>query len=110
MGRDWNEVLMEVSRINSDRNLGMSTDQLHVEAARQCRTYLVKRPIPAAVRKAFFAAVKGGELCRLPKDAKRRLPEVFYHPNFEHLANGDRVSYRDSEMRAAVSACRAVLA
>lgn len=49
---------------------------------------MVRNSIPSEIRKALNVAVKAGELCHKKKDGCK--PEVYYHPNFEHLANQER--------------------
>ena len=96
---DWTQTLLEVRDENEDKGLGLSIDQMHVEAVRRLRAYLIVQSLPGNVRKALQASVKSGELCRLPKDKERGLCEVFYHPNFEHIAKGRRVELREQELR-----------
>jgi hypothetical protein len=66
----------------------MTADQANIEIVRMARVRIVNGSIPASVRKALNAAVKSGELSHKAKSGHK--PEVYYHPNFEHLANAER--------------------
>ncbi len=66
----------------------LTADQANVEMVRMARVKVIQSRVPADVRKALNAAVKNGELCHKKKDGRK--PEVYYHPNFEHLANEAR--------------------
>ncbi|WP_226000871.1 hypothetical protein [Paenibacillus sp. BJ-4] len=65
----------------------MSADRANVEKVRMARFVVVKK-LPAEVRSVLNAAVKDGELGHKKKDGHK--PEVYYHPNFEYLANQER--------------------
>lgn len=65
----------------------MTAERANVEKARMARVLIVKS-LPAQVRSALNAAVKTGELCHKKRDGRK--PEVYYHPNFEYLANAER--------------------
>ncbi|AKG36072.1 hypothetical protein [Paenibacillus durus] len=65
----------------------MTAAQANVEKVRMARVMVVTR-LFAEVRSALNAAVKTGELRHKKKDGRK--PEVYYHPNFEHLANEAR--------------------
>lgn len=65
----------------------MTAERANVEKVRMARVLIVKS-LPAQVRSALNAAVKTGELCHKKRDGRK--PEVYYHPNFEHLANAER--------------------
>ncbi len=65
----------------------MTAERANVEKVRMARVQVVKS-LPAQVRSALNTAVKAGELCHMKKDGRK--PEVYYHPNFEHLANEER--------------------
>lgn len=62
--------------------------QANVEMVRMARVKVVRNSIPSEIRKALNTAVKNGELCHKKKGDRK--PEVYYHPNFEHLANQER--------------------
>jgi len=62
--------------------------QANVEKVRMARVQVVKSRLPASVRSALNAAVKEGKLSHIKKSGKK--PEIYYHPNFEHLANAER--------------------
>ena len=96
---NWTQTLLEVANENADKSLGMSNDEMHVEAVRRLRAYVVVQSIPGTVRKALQTAVKNGKLCRLPKDKERKLCEVFYHPEFDYLAKSRRVELREQQLR-----------
>jgi hypothetical protein len=66
----------------------MTAEQANVEKVRMARVLVVSK-LPADVRRALNAAVKSGKLCHKKRDDGRK-PEVYYHPNFEHLANEER--------------------
>lgn len=65
----------------------MTAERANVEKVLMARVMVVKS-LPAQVRAALNAAVKTGELCHKRKDGRK--PEVYYHPNFEYLANEER--------------------
>ncbi|UED70752.1 hypothetical protein [Brevibacillus sp. HD3.3A] len=65
----------------------MTAERANVEKVRMGRVLIVNS-LPAQVRSALNAAVKTGELCHKKKTGRK--PEVYYHPNFEHLANEER--------------------
>ena len=66
----------------------MTADQANVEKVRMARVQVVNSRFPADVRKVLNAAVKDGQLCHKKREGRK--PEVYYHPNFEHLANAER--------------------
>lgn len=66
----------------------MTADQANVEKVRMARVAVVSGSIPRDVRSALNAAVRTGVLCHKRKEGRK--PEVYYHPNFEHLANEER--------------------
>lgn len=66
----------------------MTASQANVEKVRMSRVQVVASRLPADVRTALNAAVRDGILCHKKKDGRK--PEVYYHPNFEHLANAER--------------------
>jgi hypothetical protein len=76
----------------------MTADQANVEKVKMARVQLVTRSLPSAVRKALNAAVKNGELCRMPKDGRK--PEAYYHPSFEYLAKQARNEHERSTLKA----------
>lgn len=65
----------------------ITADQANVEMVRIARVQVVKS-LPASVRSALNAAVKDGILSHKKKDGRK--PEVYYHPDFEHLADEER--------------------
>jgi hypothetical protein len=65
----------------------MTAEQANVEKVRMARVQVVNK-LPAEVRSALNAAVKAGELCHKKKEGRK--PEVYYHPNFEYMANDER--------------------
>ncbi|MEK3887304.1 hypothetical protein [Bacillus sp. FSL K6-3431] len=66
----------------------MTAEEANVELVRMERVRMIINSIPAQIRKSLNEAVKSGYLCRKKKDGRK--PEVYYHPNFEHLANEER--------------------
>lgn len=65
----------------------MTADEANVEKVRSQRFMIVTK-LPKSVRMVLNNAVKNGELGHKKKDGL--LPEVYYHPNFEYLANAER--------------------
>lgn len=65
----------------------ITAERANVEKVLMARVEVVTS-LPAQVRSALNAAVKAGELCHKKRDGRK--PEVYYHPNFEHLANKER--------------------
>ena len=82
----------------------MTSAQANVVMVRMSRVRVVINSMPRDVRNALRDAVKSGELCHKKKDGRK--PEVFYHPDFEHLANEER----DNVEREALIALTGVLA
>lgn len=66
----------------------LTVAQANVEKVRLERVLVVEGGLTSDLRKALNAAVKTKELCRMKKDGSK--PEVYYHPNFAHLANHER--------------------
>lgn len=66
----------------------ITAEQANVEKVKMARVQLVVGRLPSDVRKALNAGVKRGELGYMKKDGHK--PEAYFHPNFEHLAIGDR--------------------
>jgi hypothetical protein len=66
----------------------ITADRANIEMVRMERVRIVNARIPKDVRAALNGAVKNGELCHKKKDGRK--PEVYYHPNFEYLANEER--------------------
>jgi len=62
--------------------------QANVEMVRMARVRVVGNSIPSQIRKTLNDAVKSGYLSHKKKDGRK--PEVYYHPNFEHIANHER--------------------
>jgi collagenase-like PrtC family protease len=60
--------------------------------------------LPREVRSAYLAAVKAGELGRLPK--KHLAPEIFFHKN----ARGTAIALQERLFRKAVEALKGVYA
>lgn len=76
----------------------MTPDKANVEMVRMARVRVIQARVPSDVRKALNAAVKSGELCHKKKDHHK--PEVYYHPNFEHLANAERSKIEKESLEA----------
>lgn len=83
---------------------GLTADQANVEMVRMARVRVINGSMPASVRNALNYAVKSGELAHKRKTGKK--PEVYYHPNFEHLANGERSRIERETLEAILSVCR----
>ncbi|NJJ38569.1 hypothetical protein [Paenibacillus apii] len=80
----------------------ITADQANVEKVRMARVQVVNR-LPADVRNALNDAVKEGKLCHKKKDGRK--PEVYYHPNFEHLANEERNCAEKKILEALAAVC-----
>ncbi|OPH61757.1 hypothetical protein BC351_00505 [Paenibacillus ferrarius] len=65
----------------------LTADQANVEKVRMARVQVVSK-LSSQVRKALNAAVKTGYLAHKKKEERK--PEVYYHPDFEHMANEER--------------------
>jgi fructose-specific component phosphotransferase system IIB-like protein len=65
----------------------ITADKANVEMVKMARVKIVIS-MPSSIRKALNLAVKNGELGHMKKSGHK--PEVYYHPNFEHLANSER--------------------
>ena len=76
----------------------MTVDEANVEKVLTQRVLVVKS-LPKSVRAALNPAVRDGKLRH--KKKKGRKPEVYYHPNFEYLANAER-NRAEREMIAAL--------
>ena len=81
----------------------MSADEANVEKVLTQRVLVVKS-LPKSVRSALNAAVRNGKLRHKNKEGRK--PEVYYHPNFEYLANAERKRVE----REALSALLGVIA
>ncbi len=82
----------------------MTASQANVEKVRMNRVQLVTSRIPAQVRNDLCAAVKIGYLNHKKKIGGK--PEVFYHPNFEYLANGMRSRHELNILNSIKGCCR----
>ena len=65
----------------------MTADEANVEKVLTQRVLIVKS-LPKTVRAALNAGVRDGKLRHKRKEGRK--PEVYYHPNFEYLANAER--------------------
>jgi len=81
----------------------VTVDEANVQLVLQERFRVVHK-LPAAVRKALNAAVKSGQLGHLRKDGVK--PEVYYHPNFKHLAVEERNNHVAALTRALTAICK----
>jgi len=81
----------------------ITADQANVEMVRMARVRVINGSMPASVRKALNTAVKNGELMHKSKSGKK--PEVYYHPNFEHLANEERNRIEKNTIDALLKIC-----
>jgi hypothetical protein len=75
----------------------MTVERANIEKVRMARVLVVSK-LPAMVRASLNSAVKTGELCHKKKNGRK--PEVYYHPNFEHLANEERNSVEKQTLEA----------
>lgn len=81
----------------------MTADQANVEMVRMTRFRVITGSMPASVRKVLNAAVKSGQLSHKSKSGHK--PEVYYHPNFEHLANAERSRIERDTINAIAGIC-----
>ena len=81
----------------------LSTDQANVEIVKLRRALMVTSRLPRDVRSALNAAVRSGDLCRMPK--KGLLLEVFYVKDFKYMAVDLRNKYINSVARAVGNVC-----
>ncbi|AIQ69485.1 hypothetical protein [Paenibacillus graminis] len=65
----------------------ITADEANVLKVRMARFAVVTK-LDANVRTVLNAAVKAGELGHKKREGHK--PEVYFHPNFEHLANEER--------------------
>ncbi len=94
---DWERIKDQV-----DRGL-MTVEQSHVEKVRCQRVLLVAGKLPATVRAALNAAVKVGQLGRMPKAGNK--PEAYFHPTFDYLAVAERNAHERHVLRSLVATC-----
>jgi hypothetical protein len=81
----------------------MTADQANVEMVRMERVYIVNASIPREVRAALNAAVKAKYLGHKKREGRK--PEVYYHPAFEYLVNGERNQYELDILNALAKVC-----
>lgn len=81
----------------------ISADQANVEMVLMARVRVINSTVPANIRKVLNNAVKTGKLGHKKKDGKK--PEVYYHPNFEHLANEERNLAERKTLEALLNIC-----
>ena len=67
----------------------MSPDEANIELVLTARVKVVRGKLPKDVRVVLDSGVKKGTLGHMKKDGYK--PEVYYHPNFEYLANSERL-------------------
>ena len=80
----------------------ITAERANVLIVRAERIRIVKK-LPMPVRKALYAAVKTGELGHMKADGRK--PEVFYHPEFEYLANEARSAEEYKIIKALSAVC-----
>jgi len=80
----------------------ITVDQANVEKVKMVRVLIVSH-LPSAVRKALDKAVKAGELGHIKKDGRK--PEVYFHPTFEYLVDGERNKYERKTIEAMKRIC-----
>ena len=79
----------------------IAPDAANVLIVRSERVRIVSK-LPRSVRSALNAGVKSGQLGHMRKDGLK--PEVYYHPNFEHLA----ISTRNREAERGINALKKI--
>lgn len=80
----------------------ITADEANIRMVRNERIRVVSK-LTREVRNALYAAVKAGRLCRMKKDGRK--PEVFYHPNFRHLAVEARNQAEKQQINALLKIC-----
>ena len=70
------------------QNGTITAAEANVQLVRSEQVRITKGRLTADVRKALNDAVKQGRLGHMKKD--EYMPEVYYHPDFENLANDKR--------------------
>ena len=86
----------DIEHLQNRIELGdITASEANVELVRMHRVKVVKGRLPRDVRAALNAAVKDGRLDHMKKDGLK--PEVYFHPEFVHMARSAR-SW--SELRA----------
>ena len=80
----------------------ITTAQGNVRMVRNERFRVIKK-LSRSVRVALNAAVKSGELAHMKKDDMK--PEVYYHPDFEHLAHKERREFERKVIEALAAVC-----
>lgn len=78
----------------------ISAAEANVEMVRTERFRLVQGKMGQSVRNALNAAVKAGQLGRLPKEKFK--PEAYFHPNFAFMAKAAR-NEEESKAHAALT-------
>ena len=67
------------------------------------RVLVVRGKLPRDVRNALNAAVKAGDLAHLRRDGAA--PEIYYHPDWRHLALEARAAAVNVTIRALRAVC-----
>jgi cell wall assembly regulator SMI1 len=94
----------DIERLKDKIKLGqMTADEANVEMVRIERVNLILNSIPRDVRNALNKAVKAGYLSHKKKNGLR--PEVYYHPDFEYLANEKINNHAESLIEALKKVC-----
>lgn len=81
----------------------MTADQANIEIVRMARVRIIVNSLPASVRKALNSSVKSGGLKHKGKSGHK--PEVYYHPDFEHLANTECNRIEKETLGALLNIC-----
>ena len=76
----------------------ITADEANVEMVRMQRFRVISAPLSRQTRTALNKAVKDGLLCHKKRNGNR--PEVYYHPEFEHLADAEVAGIADDAIRA----------
>lgn len=84
-------------------NLGkMSIEEANIEMVRSERVRVISK-LPQDTRKQLNNAVKNGLLAHKKKEGHK--PEVYYHPDFEHIANIKRNEIAERALKSILSIC-----
>lgn len=86
-------------------NLGkLTADEANVEKIRMQRVLIVKNSLPKHLRIVLNKAVEDGTLGHMKKEGRK--PEVYYHPNFKHLATQERSKHEQEILNVLKSVCK----
>lgn len=80
----------------------MTIEEANIEMVRSERVRIVSK-MPKETRAQLNNAVKNGLLAHKKKEGHK--PEVYYHPDFEYLANVKRSEIAKSKLNALLQVC-----